>query len=72
MENSLFCQKLEETQRLIKFNIRGDGNRWTVGFEKLNVDISKVNESFMIKNGRQENVYSRKNNEAKLSYHEKA
>ena len=38
-----------------KFNIRGDGNRWTVGLKKKkkHVGISKVNESFMTKNGRQ-------------------
>ena len=42
-------------QRVIKFNIRGDGNRWTVGLKKKkkHVGISKVNESFMTKNGRQ-------------------
>lgn len=42
-----------ERQRVIQFNIRGDGNRWTVGLKKKHVRISKVNKSFMTKNGRQ-------------------
>lgn len=50
LQNRPFCQKLEEMTKGNEFNIGGDGNRWTVGFQKC-VGIFKVNESFRTENG---------------------